>query len=127
MRFILNAIKYSIISLSIFLSFIQVNYTFDEEDVNPESAWADSIITVSGSSGFDILDIIFDKFTEYIFAVIALILIGVFIYIWYLFITSSWDEAQFKKAWKTFIYTIIWIVIIVLSWWAVKLITTVWI
>lgn len=127
MKFILNTIKYLIISLSIFLSFIQVNYSFDEEDINPESAGADSIITVWWDSWFDILDTIFDKFTEYIFAVIALILIGVFIYIWYLFITSSWDEAQFKKAWKTFVYTIIWIVIIILSWWAVKLITTVWI
>jgi hypothetical protein len=56
-----------------------------------------------------------------------LILIGVFIYVGYLFITSSWDEAQFKKAWKTFVYAIIWIIIIILSWGTVKLITTIWI
>lgn len=127
MKFVLNTIKFSIISIAIFFNFIQVNYSFDEDDVNPESAGADSIITVWWDSGFDILDTIFDKFTEYIFAVIALILISVFIYVGFLFITSSWDEAQFKKAWKTFIYTIIWIVIIILSWGVVKLITTVWI
>jgi hypothetical protein len=43
----------------------------------------------------------------------------------YLFITSSWDEAQFKKAWKTFVYAIIWIVIIIVSFSVIKLISTI--
>lgn len=102
-------------------------YSFSESDVDPESAWAKSIISLWWWDWFEILDNIFDGFTEYIFAVIALIIIGVFIYVWYLFITSDWDEAQFKKAWKTFIYAVIWIVVIILSWWAVKLVTSVWI
>lgn len=98
----------------------------DASSIDPESAWATSIVDSSGT-WFSLLDNIFAKVNEYIFAVMALILIGVFIYVWYLFITSDWDEAQFKKAWKTFIYAIIWIIIIILSWWAVKLITTIWI
>lgn len=110
----------------LFFTFWNVS-AFNESDVDPESAWAKSIISLGWGDWFDILDNIFDKFTEYIFAVIAVILIGVFIYVWYLFITSDWDEAQFKKAWKTFVYAIIWIVIIILSWWAVKLVTSVWI
>lgn len=96
--------------------------------IDPEKSWADSIITLkSNTDAFEIMDKIFDKFRYYIFAFIALILIGEFIYIWYLFITSEWDEAQYKKAWKTFIYTIIWIIIIILAWAAVKLVTTIWI
>lgn len=126
MKFGLNSIKILILNLLISLNFFQIIYSFDESDVDPESADAKSIIDASGE-WFDILDNIFNKFTEYIFDVIALILIGVFIYVGYLFITSSWDEAQFKKAWKTFVYAIIWIIIIILSWGTVKLITTIWI
>lgn len=127
MKFIVYSLKILFINIVVSLSFFQGIYSFDQYDVDPEDAWAESIISVSWSDWFDILDIIFDKFTEYIFAIIALVLIAMFVYVGYLFITSSWDEAQFKKAWKTFVYTIIWIIIIVLSWWAVKLVTTIWI
>lgn len=99
-----------------------------ESDIDPERSNADSIISISwDSSASSILNKIFDKIIDYVFSLIALIIIGVLIYTWYLFITSSWDEAQFKKAWKTFIYAVIWIIIILLSWSVVKLVTTLWI
>lgn len=116
-----------ILALLIAISFFLKINAFDKSDVNPESADATSILNVWWWDGFEILDNIFAKATEHIFAIIALILIAVFIYIGFLFITSEWDEAQFKKAWKTFVYTIIWIVVIVLSLWAVKLVTSIWI
>ena len=125
MKIFWRSLKIFIIISVIFFKNLLVNGSFDWSDVDPWSAWATSIINSWGSSGFTIIDTIFKKITEHLFSVIALILIGVFIYIGYLFLTSEWDEAQFKKAWKSFVYVIIWIVIIVLSWWVVKLVTTV--
>lgn len=110
------------IFLSIF-GYINNVLAVSKTQIDPKQ---DSIINVSwGTNAFNMLDTIFKKITSHIFSVLALIIIGVFIYIWFLFITSDWDEAQFKKAWKTLVYTIIWIVIIILSWWAVKLMTTI--
>jgi hypothetical protein len=103
------------------LMFINI-FAFSENDIDPNT---DSIISVWWSGWFDLLDNIFSWIIEHIFWVLAIILIGVFIYVWYLFITSSWDEAQFKKAWKTFVYAIIWIVIIILSFSVIKLISTI--
>ncbi len=102
-------------------------FAFDAYDIDPENDGAESIINLSWSTWFSLLDKIFAWIVNHIFWVLAVILIGVFIYVWYLFITSSWDEAQFKKAWKTFVYAIIWIIIIILSFSVIKLISKVWI
>ncbi len=112
---------YTLLILTIF-NFSQ-SFGFSPSEVTPNTK---SIINSWWSDWFEILQDIFKGISFYIFSFMALILIGVFIYIGYLFITSDWDEAQFKKAWKSFVYTIIGIIIIVLSWWTVKLIITVW-
>ncbi len=112
-----------ILFLLIINKFIFVSiFAFDKDTIDPHH---ESIIDVGWSDWFDLLDNIFSWITDHIFWVLAVILIGVFIYIWYLFITSSWDEAQFKKAWKTFIYAIIWIIVIILSFSLIKLISTI--
>lgn len=121
MQKLLNSLK--ILFLLIINKFIFISiFAFDKDDIDPNH---ESIIDIGWSDWFDLLDNIFAWITNHIFGVLAVILVGVFIYIWYLFITSSWDEAQFKKAWKTFIYTIIWIIVIILSFGVIKLITTI--
>ena len=108
--------------LSMLISMSSIN-AFNESDIDPNTS---SIITISSWwSAFDILNSIFSKIISHIFSISALLITGVLIYVGYLFITSDWDQAQFKKAWKAFIYAVIWIVIIILSWSAVKLITTI--
>ena len=116
-------ISLKILFLLILNKFMFVSiFAFDETDIDPNT---DSIINVWWAGWFDLLDNIFAWITEHVFGVLAIILIGVFIYVGYLFITSSWDEAQFKKAWKTFVYAIIWIVIIIVSFSVIKLISTI--
>jgi hypothetical protein len=48
MKFGLNSIKILILNLLISLNFFQIIYSFDESDVDPESADAKSIIDASG-------------------------------------------------------------------------------
>lgn len=116
-------ISLKILFLLIINKFIFISiFAFNENDIDPNT---NSIINVWWAGWFDLLDNIFAWITEHVFWVLAIILIGVFIYVWYLFITSSWDEAQFKKAWKTFVYAIIWIVIIIVSFSVIKLISTI--
>lgn len=107
---------------SIFVYFFLYSswYCFDKEDVLPQNV----PITYSED---DVLWSVLKKILDYVFWLMPLIIIGMFIYIWYLFITSSWDEAQFKKAWKTLVYTVIWLIIISVSWYVVKLVSSVWI
>ncbi|MFA5917271.1 MAG: hypothetical protein WC850_03515 [Candidatus Gracilibacteria bacterium] len=121
MQHFLTSIK--ILFLLIVSNFVFINiFAFNENSIDPNT---NSIISVGGSGGFDLLDNIFSGIIDHIFGVLAVILIGVFIYVGYLFITSSGDEAQFKKAWKTFVYAIIGIVIIILSYSVIKLISTI--
>jgi hypothetical protein len=60
----------------------------------------------------------------FLFAVLWLVAVGVFLYFWFQLITNKWNEEEFKKALMWFIYAIVWLAIIPLAWWAVKIIST---
>lgn len=110
------------------LSFLYIfkvqNIFASETDIIPDFR---SIFSFWWWSGTWMIDRLVNAFISNIFSLLALVVITIFIYIWFLFITSSWDPAQFKKAWKIFMYTIIWMVVIVLSLGVVRLITSIWI
>jgi hypothetical protein len=46
----------------------------------------------------------------------AMIAIAVFLYLWYKLIVARWNEEDFKKALLSFVYAVIGIVIVSLSW-----------
>lgn len=67
---------------------------------------------------------IFDLIKESIFWLLALISIAVFIFIWARLIMAQWNPEEFKKALMQFIYAIVWLAVIAISWGAVKLVSS---
>lgn len=59
---------------------------------------------------------IFDYIKNTIFELLALIVIGTFLYIWYKIIVSRGNPEEFKKAWLMLIYAVLWMLFIALSW-----------
>jgi len=59
---------------------------------------------------------------DFIFWVLWIIAVWVFLYFWFKLITAQWNEEEFKKSLIGFVYAIIWIAIVPLSWAVVKLI-----
>lgn len=60
----------------------------------------------------------------FMFAILGLIAVGVFLYFWFKLISARGNEEEFKKALMWFVYAIIWLAIIPLAWWAVRLVAS---
>ncbi len=71
-----------------------------------------------------VLNQIFIYVKNFMFAVLGLIAIWVFLYFWFKLISARWNEEEFKKALMWFVYAIIWLAIIPLAWWVVRLIVS---
>ena len=69
---------------------------------------------------FSILEYVKDS----IFWLLALITITIFIFIWARLIMARWNPEEFKKALMHFIYAIVWLAVIAISWVAVKLVSS---
>lgn len=61
---------------------------------------------------------------DFLFSILWLVAIWVFLYFWFKLIIARWNEEDFKKALMWFLYAVIWLAIIPLAWWAVKIIST---
>jgi hypothetical protein len=72
--------------------------------------------------GIEILDIL-QSIQKYILWLVWIITIWVLIYIWFLLISWEWNPDEIKKAFKAFIYLVVWLAIIPLSYVAVKIVT----
>lgn len=71
-----------------------------------------------------VLNQIFVYVKNFMFAILWLIAIWVFLYFWFKLISSRGNEEEFKKALMWFVYAIIWLAIIPLAWWVVRLIVS---
>ncbi len=60
---------------------------------------------------------------KYILWVVWIITIWVLIYIWFLLISWEWNPDEIKKAFKAFLYLVVWLAIIPLSYILVKIVT----
>jgi len=65
-----------------------------------------------------------DYIKESIFWLLALIAIWVFIFIGAKLVIARWNPEEFKKAIMQFIYAIVWLAIVAISWAAVKLVSS---
>ncbi len=100
------------------------NFVFADTSVKEwiwDFPWAPSIITTNNDSTLSGLAKIVISYTFYL---LAFIVITVFLYIWFIFITAQWNEERFKKAWKMFTYAVVWLAVVSISWAAVKLISS---
>lgn len=106
---------------------------FDANDILPTSGdwtigavWVEST-TVDGkivqwwTSQFDkILNFI----KESIFWLLALIAIGMFLYVWFNLVKAEWNPEELKKAFMTLIHVIIWLFIVAASWAIITMISS---
>ena len=108
------------------------NFVLVKADINTkDSSIYDNLIETvnknnileSDSTWLSLLDEVFFFIKNSISDLIMLISISVFLYIWIKLVISRWNPEEFKKGIMHFVYAIIWIVIISISWAAVKLVS----
>lgn len=99
------------------------SWTLDiEGNIIPDSDSIYNVWSWEWLSAFDTI-IIFVK--DSIFWLLMVISVGVFLYIWARLALARWNPEEFKKALQAFIYSIVWLMVVFLSWALVKLV--VWI
>jgi len=72
--------------------------------------------------GTGLLDAVLLYIKDSIFALMALIAIAVFLWIWGRLIIARWNPEEFKKALMSLVYAIVWIFIVAFAWAAVRLV-----
>ncbi len=85
-----------------------------------DNSWSSDL---NQDSGLDSLSSFFAWFKSEIIAVVSVVSIAIFIYIWIKFATAKWNPEEFKKAWLHFVYAIIWIFLVFMSLWIVTLVS----
>lgn len=81
-------------------------------------------VVVNQKSWDDLLFSVIEYVRESIFWLLALIAITVFIFIWARLVIARWNQEEFKKAIMHFVYAVVWIALVALSWAAVKLVSS---
>jgi hypothetical protein len=82
---------------------------------------SDQVIT-STATGEWVLDSILAFTRDGIFSLMALLAIGMFLYIWGKLIIARWNPEEFKKALMSFVYAVIWIFVVAAAWAIVRLV-----
>lgn len=87
--------------------------------------WWISIVSLDEDDDWiDIISSLFVWFKGELFSIIMVISIAVFIFIGIRLSTSKWNPEEFKKAMTHLIYSIVWIFVIFMAWWLVKLVSS---
>ena len=71
-----------------------------------------------------ILTGLFQYVRDFIFDILWLIAVGVFLYFWFKLISAQWNPEELKKVLVWFVYAVIGLAIIPLSWTLVRLISS---
>lgn len=113
--------KISLIFITMF-SFVQAALVYADlqQDILPVATG--SWVLSGVSEGEDILDAVLRYVRDSIFGLMALIAIGVFLYIGFKLISARWNPEEFKKALNTLIYAVIGIFVVSFAWAAVRLV-----
>jgi len=112
-------IKKILLSLLIFISNIQVFAAFSPNDINPvKSNSTDSAVQVTN------VDWLFTFAKDSIFALLWLVVVAVFIFIWARLVVARWNPEEFKKALLQFVYAVVWLFIVSIAYLAVQLVSS---
>lgn len=116
---------YSIIAYVSLLSSYRVSALSSEElkDSIIPPTWNGVLSSnTDAQSGEAFLDAILAFIRDSVFAVFAILAIGVFLFIGWRLIMARWNPEEFKKALQSFIYAAVWIFIVAASWAIVRLV-----
>lgn len=94
-----------------------------EDSIIPTNNW-ENIVTTNSPEWKDFLFSIFEYIKDSIFWLLAFITISVFLFIWAKLIIARWNPEEFKKGLMQFIYAIVWLLFIALSWALVTLVSS---
>jgi len=112
--------KYILISLvSFFLTSHSFAAGFTQSDIIPNTG-TDAL--ASGETGTNLLDAVLLYVKDSIFALMAVIAVGVFLYIGWKLVIARGNPEEFKKALTTFLYAVIGIFVVAFAWAAVRLV-----
>ena len=107
--------------LSFFLFFFWTSGVFAalKDDIIPNSGRA---VLTSWETGQWLLDYVLSFARDSIFALMAVIAIGMFLFIWWRLAVARGNPEEFKKALKSFIYAGIGIFLVAFAWAIVRII-----
>ena len=109
-----------------FFSIINISFAWLDVKLNiiPDN-WFENIVIDETNTGKNLLFSIFQYVKNSLFDLLAIIAISAFIFIWAKLIMARWNPEEFKKALMHFIYAIIWLTVVAISWAAVKLVVSI--
>lgn len=70
-----------------------------------------------------LLDRVFAFITDSIFGLLALISVGMFLYIGFKLVSAQWNPEELKKTFVTLVYVIVWLAIVSVSWLVINILT----
>lgn len=97
-------------------------FAADLKDKILGDSWSGVLNSTSTATGEALLDSIFSFLRDSIFGLLALIAIGVFLYIWAKLITARGNPEEFKKALQSFIYAVVWLFMVAFAFAIVRLV-----
>lgn len=118
----MKKILFSLFSLLIIFS-TNISFAWLQEDMLPTKV-TDTIIETSKQNADSPLNPIFWFVKDSIFALLWIFAVWVFLYFWIKLISARWNPEEFKKVQQWFINAVIWLAIIPLALWLVKLISS---
>ncbi len=104
------------------LFFVRFTFAWLQDQIIPDDG--SNIIINTSKWGTWVVYSVLDYIKESIFGLLALIAIIAFIFIGAKLVMARWNPEEFKKAMLHFVYAIVGLAIVALSWWIVKLITS---
>jgi len=108
-----------------YISTVQITFaSLEWEDLKNAILPNPSSVTVNwnGLSWQGFMDYIFSFARDSIFALMAVVAIGMFLFIWGRLVVARWNPEEFKKAMMSFVYAAIGIFVVAFAWAIVKLV-----
>lgn len=110
----------------LFLSFINYSYSFEFSEDSMLPKWTNKDIkTIVDVNGETIVDNLLKYTKETLTWLIMVVAIWAFLYVWFKLVVARGNPEEFKKAIQTFIYTIVWIVLVWMAWAFVSLVASI--
>lgn len=90
---------------------------------NTEDATS-TVSDISSNDWIKMLQTLLQWAKNEITSIIWILSVWIFIFIWIRIMMARWNPDEFKKAILHFVYAVIWVFIVFMAWWLVKLVST---